>query len=363
MFDFPGIFLFFSGSMSYLWCAHCSSASILLISEIGNDERKRMEQSSENARERSIVDLYIGLTDHTGLQIALFIATALIVGALTFLYVLLPLLHWFFAETLDAKILTGEMLWTKATQWEVVIEQAEAGETHYYFNPLLSTLPFLLLVGFGFAVFITTLLPPHLGFMRQKIRREIINTLDRLARWMDIQHLQEPYHFLEKQLLSMDIRQLHHLSVQYGISYNDLEAVHRAVLWEHLPFWNKVWRVNDAIRLYMRSYFTVEYGNQMLGFVYIGAALLIVIIGLRGLKFIPPTKPSIIIFALFLEFVVLILYAITVIYTPSEEARGENVVERTTRENTHTAGEKGTVQKDVENLLKAFLKTSIGKKV
>ena len=52
---------------------------------------------------------------------------------------------------------------------------------------------------------------------------------------------------------------------------------------------------------------------------YGGAAFLIVAIGIRGLKFIPPQKPSFILLAIFLEFTMLLLLAITLFYTEEEE--------------------------------------------
>ncbi len=277
------------------------------------------DPSTPSSKETAVIDLYVGLTDHSGVQILLFTLTVLLGGWFCFHFLLLPALHWFFHQTLEATIVYGDSLWSRYTNWEVILEQEGGGETHYFFNPLLSFLPFIVLVGFAIAFFVTTLLPPKIGFMRQKIRREVINMLDRVVRVLGLHHQDNAHTALEQQLLQMDLRSLHAFAVHNGMPFNDLEDLQKALRWEHQPVWKKVLRINDAIRLYMRSYFTVEYGNQMLGFVYIGAAVLIILIGLRGLKFIPPTKPSVIIFALFLEFVLLLLYAITVIYTRSED--------------------------------------------
>jgi hypothetical protein len=85
-----------------------------------------------------------------------------------------------------------------------------------------------------------------------------------------------------------------------------------------------LWRRNHVLllkglRLYMSHHFTEKYSNLVQGLAYSGAAVLIVTVGIRGLKFIPPTKPSIILFSTFLEFSMLALLAFTLIYTEEEE--------------------------------------------
>ena len=69
----------------------------------------------------------------------------------------------------------------------------------------------------------------------------------------------------------------------------------------------------------MAHHFTEKYSNNVTGLAYGGAAVLIVAVGIRGLKFIPPTKPSVILLAIFLEFTMLSLLAITLIYSEEEE--------------------------------------------
>jgi len=71
--------------------------------------------------------------------------------------------------------------------------------------------------------------------------------------------------------------------------------------------------------LYMSHHFTEKYSNSVTGLAYAGAAILIVIIGVRGLKFIPPTRPSLILGAIFLEGSMLALLAFVLMYTESEE--------------------------------------------
>ena len=74
-----------------------------------------------------------------------------------------------------------------------------------------------------------------------------------------------------------------------------------------------------ALRLYMSHHFTEGYSNTVTGLAYFGAAILIIIIGIRGLKFIPATRPSLILGAIFLEGAMLALMAFTLLYTQEEE--------------------------------------------
>lgn len=85
-----------------------------------------------------------------------------------------------------------------------------------------------------------------------------------------------------------------------------------------------IWRRNRfhmlrGFRLYMSHHFTEKYANLTTGLAYGGAAFLIVAVGVRGLKFIPAQKPSWIFLAITLEFTMLSLLAVTLIYTEEEE--------------------------------------------
>ncbi|MDP2364831.1 MAG: hypothetical protein Q8M94_13820, partial [Ignavibacteria bacterium] len=85
-----------------------------------------------------------------------------------------------------------------------------------------------------------------------------------------------------------------------------------------------IWRRNHflifkGLRLYMAHHFTEKYSNNVTGLAYAGAAFLIVAVGIRGLKFIPANRPSYILLAIFLEFTMLSLLALTLVYTEEEE--------------------------------------------
>lgn len=85
-----------------------------------------------------------------------------------------------------------------------------------------------------------------------------------------------------------------------------------------------LWRRNHfhmlkGLRLYMSHHIGEKYQNLVTGLAYGGAAFLVVAVGVRGLKLIPAAKPSFILLAIFLEFTMLTLLAITLIYTEEEE--------------------------------------------
>ncbi len=94
----------------------------------------------------------------------------------------------------------------------------------------------------------------------------------------------------------------------------EIEDTKDGLLWRRNHF-----LVFKGLRLYMAHHFTEKYSNNVTGLAYGGAAFLIVAVGIRGLKFIPATKPSFILLAIFLEFTMLALLSITLIYTEEEE--------------------------------------------
>jgi hypothetical protein len=94
----------------------------------------------------------------------------------------------------------------------------------------------------------------------------------------------------------------------------EIEDTMDGLLWRHNHM-----LVMKGLRLYMAHHFTEKYSNNVTGLAYGGAAILIVAVGIRGLKFIPAQRPSFIMLSIFLEFSMLALLAITLIYTEEEE--------------------------------------------
>lgn len=82
---------------------------------------------------------------------------------------------------------------------------------------------------------------------------------------------------------------------------------------------NNHYKIPAGLRLYLAHHFSEKYSNNVTGLAYAGAAVLIIAVGIRGLKFIPANRPSYIFFAILLEFTLLSLMAVTIFYTEEEE--------------------------------------------
>ena len=139
-----------------------------------------------------------------------------------------------------------------------------------------------------------------------------------------------------------------------------LQYLQKAVIWRDSGLFYKLFNLNDGIRMYMRSYFTVKYGNSVLGLVYIGAAILIIIVGLRGLKFIPPSQPSLVLMALGLEFTLLMVYAMNLMYSKEDEQEGGRIEPRKS-ESLLNLGDFDS-SREIESLLRVFIKSGKSKK-
>lgn len=109
-----------------------------------------------------------------------------------------------------------------------------------------------------------------------------------------------------------------------------------------------------GLRLYMSHHFTEKYSNTITGLAYGGAAILIVIIGIRGLKFIPPTRPSLILGAISLEGAMLALMALGLIYTEGEE-RIDKLMKKMEDANKGQLETMKTVSEDMHQLTDALV--------
>jgi hypothetical protein len=241
-------------------------------------------------------------------------------------------------------------------RWAVDLYVDTPSEARYWFNPFMIVVIESAFVGLLITVLLTTLLPYRLGIMRQKIEREISNMLD------SIEYIKHGFHSTEgqkgiiKELLSLNSYNFQEYAEETNFHTDDLRVLIKAIKWRESDFWEKLIHFNSGIQVYMRFHFSVKYSNAVLGFVYIGAAFLIVIIGLRGLKFIPPNEPTYVMFALGMEFVMLVIYAVTLIYSKQEE---EIEMETKTREAaaSNLGSELGD-SREVEKLLRVFIKSN-----
>lgn len=142
---------------------------------------------------------------------------------------------------------------------------------------------------------------------------------------------------------------------EWQTNLDELILLQKGLKWKESGFLSRLVNINIGLSIYMRFYFTIKHSNTVLGLVYMGAAVLIIIIGLRGLKFIPPTQPSLVLFALGLEFSLLISYAFTIIYTKDEDNSSE-ISSGGGSNNFLLSNEFGS-SKEVEKLLRVFIKT------
>jgi hypothetical protein len=243
-------------------------------------------------------------------------------------------------------------------------EEGGLGENSIIIEPPIGFTVLSLAFGFTFAIFITFFFPSSIGYMAQKVDREIHHTKTKIR-------LQSGFPDEIVELLVMpdrDLDQLEHKDVRAAfkiiwdrtaqeseedarargrrlIRFDDVftpdvalsEFRREAIFIRINEFFSDFvvkeildttagieWSRNRAklfggLRLYMAHHFTEKYSNNVTGLAYFGAAILIVIIGIRGLKFIPATKPSLILAAISLEGALLALLAFGLVYTEGEE--------------------------------------------
>lgn len=287
---------------------------------------------------------YFELSKHTSTQYVMYAVLTIAIVAFLHIAVAMPLMDMFFTKFMHADVASsGEILeysiaegapkediiTNRFTNWGI-IERMASDEfakdkkriARYLFNPTLSLLPLVLFIGIGISSYIVAFLPKTIGLIRQKIQREIMNTLDTISIALYGEHTDEEIMHLRNRVMEADIRDLHDLAKEYKITVDEVRNLQGALLWQEAtsPF-EIFMRTQVALQFYMRSYFSIQYANFILGMVYMGAAVLIIIIGIRGLKFIPSSEPSIILFALSLEFILLIVYAVMLIFSPKEDDR------------------------------------------
>lgn len=311
---------------------------------------------------------YFELTEHNTAQIFLFIFLTISFVILIFL-LMLPFLQMILEVTLMGKVYnSGELVSYYITSkeplvrtsyflsWAVDIFHKTPEESRYWFNPLLSISFLSLTFGVGFSVVVSALLPGKFGYISQKIEREIANFINQIASEKFGFYTEKEHQIILQEINRADIRNMHLYVDEWKMPLEDLKALYKAIKWMESNFMYKLFHLNDGLIMYMRYHFSVKYGNTVLGLVYIGAAVLIIIIGLRGLKFIPPTQPSLVLFALGLEFSLLIAYAFTLMYTKSEEEGLKDLFSKSSSK--QLLGDEFGSSKEIESLLKVFIKTN-----
>lgn len=319
----------------------------------------------------------VELSEHTPAQIITFFVLAALSAVFILQCIAIPSMDSFFSTFLRSDVLRdGEhVAWRIAenrpvdtvitspiTTWALVDMETSARLTpnglelaraEYIFKPLVALAPLVLVGAMVLGALITVVLPRTVGYVRQKIERELLNALDRLAWSQYGEHTPEEIRALTRDIASADLRRLHDLADVYGMPYTDLELLQRGLRWRDASGIAHILRLHDAVKFYMRDYFTDRYANAVLGMVYIGAAILIIVIGIRGLKFLPASDPSVVLGALGLEFMLLITYAVVLMY-----GRSEDSTPPLSAPSGLTDGAGDGNDADTEQLLRAFLATS-----
>ncbi len=197
-----------------------------------------------------------------------------------------------------------------ASSWLAYNEKL--GEEPVIIDPIITFIIFSLGFGFIAAILITAMLPRSIGLLANKIERTIFHTIATIDDQTGDKVSREE---IERVTSANSKDDLSPIEKEFGpVIVNEIEDVRAANQWRR----NKL-LVFKGLRLYMTRHFAERYSNNVQGFAYGGAAFLIVVIGIRGLKFIPPTKPSVLLFAISLEFTMLCMLAVTLFYTEEEQ--------------------------------------------
>jgi hypothetical protein len=236
---------------------------------------------------------------------------------------------------------------SKYNNWAVDLHIGEPTHSRFWFQPIFSIFSIVVFFGVIISSIITTLLPIEYGYFRQKISREIINSLDAIYNTRNGNFLHYEPEGIRAELDEADLKTLYELSSELSMSLDELYTIKNAIEWEKSSLLFKIIHPFKGLNLYLRNHFTEKYSNSILSFVYIGAAFLIIIIGLRGLKFIPASEPSLVFFALGLEFSILITYAITLMFSKPDE-------QTPVSDGSGTSDKLMISDKQMEKLLRAF---------
>jgi hypothetical protein len=218
--------------------------------------------------------------------------------------------EYIFDQTSERRTLEKDGYNKEPGEW--IVKAEKLGEDPIVIQPWLTFGIFAIFFGFLASIIITAMLPRQIGYVANKIEREIVNVVDRLDEQTGDKVSREE---IERVTASNSKDDLSPIEKEFGpVIVNEIEDVRAAKRWKR----NRL-LVFKGLRLYMTRHFAEKYGNNVQGFAYGGAAILIVVIGIRGLKFIPPTQPSILLAAISLEFTLLLLLSITLFYTEEEQ--------------------------------------------
>lgn len=156
------------------------------------------------------------------------------------------------------------------------------GENQFIINPILSFFPFDILFGFAFAVVVGFII--RLPFFRDRVYHTVIDLKKRL-----MLQLSASAEEVESILRNDPENNARLLARRDDINLNSVHAEISAVNAAQTYLTGKgSWL--SGMATYMRFHFTEEYSNTVTGMAYGGAAFLIFVVGIRGLKFISAAR-------------------------------------------------------------------------
>jgi hypothetical protein len=192
-----------------------------------------------------------------------------------------------------------------------LMADVQFGDAQFIINPILSFFAFDVLFGFAFAVIIGFVI--RLPFFRDRVYHTVIDLKKRLQL-----QLSASAEEVESILRNDPENNARLLARREDINLDSVQAEIGAINSAQAYLTGKGSWIS-GMTTYMRFHFTEEYSNTVTGMAYGGAAFLIFVVGIRGLKFISANRPSFVLFALGVEFSMLVLLATTMIFTVEEE--------------------------------------------
>ena len=208
----------------------------------------------------------------------------------------------------DAEL--NKLIGKKAVREQIL----RTGQTLYFVNPYIAFLPLHIFIA-GVGAFLISLFLPgksSLAWVRHKLDREYHRVGTLLMKQFEAHGVDFEQIF---QLPREKREQFLRLTTLPEVVITEVEDYIDAHRWEHDESNNPL----IPVKFYFRYRVSASYGNLIQGLVSGGAAILIFVIGLRGLKMIPAEEPSLILMALSIEFILLIVLMITFAGSAQEE--------------------------------------------
>lgn len=284
--------------------------------------------------------------------------------------------------------------YTKSSS-EYYVKAPALGEAAIYIEPYKAFIIISIVFGLVLMIFITMVLPPQLGVMsalfedqihhvKTKIRLqsgfsdeivEVLTLPDSDLTSVDRDRLESNFRIVWNRTVTETEKMSDHRIMFDDVWDEDTDVVffRNVALYQRIKEYfsefveteivncrdARVWSkrkflVGKGLRLYMAHHFSHKYANNVTGAAYAGAAVLIIAVGIRGLKFIPAVRPSFILGAIFLEFTLLSLMAVTLFYTEEEE-RMDKMLKRMEDANRSQLDALKTQQEDIHKMSNALV--------